>query len=316
MAKETNNSIKIGIDFGASRIKYVYKASDGKLRNGIFLNKYLIGENNAGTGYKVVRDDHINKVGAFNGIPNIQKSKINYEYLDDIILAICKDVKNNIGCKMEMSVSINALLPPSQYLSIGEKFREKLLDYGTIEGDVNGDKLKVTIKDVGVCCEGVAQLGVTNVHNVCTLDVALLLDAGSSTIDVVQLERHGHWEVIDADTINDIAGSLIIKDIALGLNNEYPYLALNASDLERDMYFYEGETKHELVKYTDFASNRISNLAQVFRDYYRGGKILVSGGAGELLMASETFHNICPVEPVLLDEEIRTFGNAKGAYFS
>lgn len=316
MGKE-NSVIKIGIDFGASRIKYIYKQNDGNLGTGIFLNKYLIGNNNAGTGYKVVREDHVNKVGAYNGVPNIQKSKINYEYLDDIILAICKDIKDRLGCKADMNISINALLPPAQYLSIAQKFKEKLLAYDTIEGEVDNDKLKVTIKEVGICCEGVAQLTTTSIYSVCKMDTALLLDVGSSTIDIVQLESQGgHWQIVDADTIDNVSGSLMIKDIVLGLRGEFPHLTLNASDLERNMYFYDGETKHKIVDYADFASNRIATLANVFRDYFRGGKILVSGGAGELLMASETFKSICPAEAILLDEEIRTYGNAKGAYLS
>lgn len=313
----SNNVIKVGIDFGASRIKYVYEGTQGTKRNGIMLNKYLIGNNNAGTGYKVVRADRINKVGAVNGVPNIQRVKVNCEYLDDIILAICKDIKNNTGCKSDMTLSINALLPPSQYLSIAENFREKLLSYGTFEGEVNGDKLKVTIKDVGICCEGVSQLTNMDIYKVCSLDTALLIDAGSSTIDIVQLSRdNGHWEVVDADTINEVSGSLIMKDIALGLCNEYPTIPFKASELESRMYFYIGETKHNVIDYIEFADDRISKLGKMFKDYYIGGKVLVSGGAGELLMASKIFRDICPAEAILLDENIRTFGNARGAYFS
>lgn len=310
-------TIKVGLDFGASRIKYVYMGKDNILKNGIILNRYMLGENNANTGYKVVREDHINRIGVVDGIPNIQKNKIYYEYLDDIILATCKDVKDNARNNRELNLVINALLPPTQFIEDYEKFQEKLLSFNQMSGQVNNDYIKVNIKEVGICCEGVSLLVAMDMYNICPTEKALLIDAGSSTTDIVQLEcSNGHWNVINAYTIDTVAGSIIIQDIATELKKEFSNAYINAAELERTMYFYAGLDKHRVIDYVEYAAPRIQQLQKIFNDYYRGGAVLISGGAGELLMASNTFKSLCSVEPILLSEDLRIYGNARGAYLS
>lgn len=322
---ENNETITVGMDFGASRIKAVYEddkeQGSNKFKDIVFPNKYLVGDNNNGSGYKVDRCEYVNKIGCDNGTSNFTNVKINYNYLDDIILVIAADITKQLNIENEINLDIHTLLPPQQFLEIREAFRQKLYNFGTIEGFVDGKKVKCTIKNVKIACEGVAQFLAMNRASIADYKRATLIDAGSSTIDLVNLKKTGDkWSISGAITIHEVSGSLIVKAITTKIKKEFVGIMIDPTELEQDLYFYVGDEKHEIVEYIDGANDVIATLANPLREFYKGGKLLVSGGAGELLMSSDVFleicKNTCKATPELLDEYTRTYGNAKGAYKS
>lgn len=312
--------VKVGIDFGASRIKYTYKAyENAELIDRVFPNRYAAGINNL-NGAEVIRKDYIVKIGCTGGVSNIEGVKTNYKYLDDIILVIAKQIKDNINSlEGDVELDIRTVLPPAQYLTVADSFKKRILEYDTYSGIVDNKETTVKIANVSVGCEGVAVLNAMDIDNLCKLDRCLLLDVGSSTIDFISLERDGdEWEIIDANTVNNVGGSLIVQDIAGYLQAKYPNTEFSADELENKMYYYLGAEKHSVIKDVDAAKHRIEILNKAFNKYYRGGDVFIGGGAGKLLASSETFKKLIPygAEPRLLSDELRVFGNSRGAYNS
>ena len=315
--------LKVGIDFGASRIKVSFKDKNGKIINVQFPNRFLVGENNTSTsGTIVVRTDveRTNRVGSTNGTANMEKVKLNYSYLDDIILVVAKKMKDALKADKYITLDIETLLPPEQYLSITDAFKDKIKAFGKITGTVMGDEIVVEIGEVGVSCEGVALLNSVDLNALCgEVEKCLLVDAGSSTVDFVAIEKvDGAWEIVDAGTDDKVGGSVVLGEIAAGLRKKYPTQKFEYDKLEKDMYYLIGEEKHLIKDDISFADDKIEGLSKAFNKYYIGGKVLVSGGAGELLMESTMFMSIIPqgVKPVLVPESARTFGNSLGAYNS
>lgn len=311
---------KVGIDFGAGRVKYSYKIyENSNVIDRVFPNRYIVGNNNS-NGVEVVRDDYIVKIGCTGGVNNLENVKTNYKYLDDIILVVAQNIKDNVkSIEDTVELNISTVLPPAQYLTVADAFKAKIMGYETYSGVVNGKKITTKIANVTVGCEAVAILNAMDIDKVCELDRCLLADVGSSTIDFVNLERDGDaWEIIDANTVNNVGGALIVQDITDYLKNKYPTMEFVADEIESKMFYYIGTEKHQVIDDVNAAKHRIEILDKAFRRYYKGGEVIIGGGAGKLLASSEAFKALLPagVKPIMLSDELRTFGNSRGALYS
>lgn len=315
---------KISIDFGGSRIKATFQDKTGKLINIQFSNRYDEELDSAATGgIFVEREDGVVRLGGTEGTPNREILKINYEHVDNIILACVGRMREELkSTDKHFTLDIETLLPPEQFFADGDEFQELIKKIGKITGKVDGVELTVEIGKVGLNCEGVALLNSVDISGMCgEIEKCLLIDAGSSTMDFVSLVKvNGQWDIVGAETNAKVGGGAIIKAIQKKLRKitEFKGVELDFNLLEKEMGFWVGETKHLVKDYIEYADETIAPVQKDLRRLYKGGKVLVSGGAAELLMESDKFKEIIPqgVKPVIVPEDIRTFGNSVGAFNS
>ena len=310
--------IKIGVDFGASRVKVAFKNRQGELVKKTFANRYYEGNSNSSSGYLVERNGEIVRIAGTKGKSNRVDVKLNYQHLEEILLVVGYLVREEYkeGDKY-ISLEIETLLPPRQFQTIDEEFKDKLKAYGTIKGKVEGVQLEVIVDKVSVNCEGVALLDALDMNEFAGgIDRVFLVDAGSSTVDWVDFEREdGAWGIVDADTLMDVGGATMIAAIASALEKEYPGEKFDADILEKKMHYLLGDEQYNLIDVVDYADKVVASMKPELERAYKGGKVVVTGGAAELLMASSKFKEIFP-RAILVEEDIRSFGNAVGALYS
>ena len=310
--------IKIGADFGASRVKIAFKNKEGKLVKKTFANRYLEGSSNSSSGYLVERNSEIVRIAGTKGKSNRVDVKLNYQHLEEILLVIGYLIREEFkqGDKY-VSLALETLLPPRQFQSIEEEFKAKLKAFGTIKGKVEGFELEVIIDNVSANCEGVALLDALDMDEFAgNVDRVFLVDAGSSTVDWVDFEREdGEWGIVDADTLMEVGGATIISAIAGSLEKEYPGEKFDADVLEKKMTYLVGDKQFNVIDVVDYADKVVTAMKPELERAYKGGKVVVTGGAAELLMANSRFKEIFPTA-ILVEEDIRSFGNAVGALYS
>lgn len=310
--------IKIGADFGASRIKIAFKNREGKLVKKTFANRYLEGSSNSSSGFEVIRDGEIVRIAGTKGKSNRVDVKLNYQHLEEILLVIGYIVREEFkeGDKY-ISLELETLLPPRQFQSIEEEFKAKLKAFSTIKGKVEGVDLEVIVDKVSVNCEGVALLDALNMDEFAEgVDRVFLIDAGSSTVDWVDFEREdGEWSIVDADTLMEVGGATMLSAIASALEKEHPGNQFDSDVLEKKMTYLVGDEQFNVIDVVDFADKVVAGMKPELERAYKGGKVVVTGGAAELLMANSVFKEIFP-KAILVEEDIRSFGNAVGALYS
>lgn len=310
--------IKIGADFGASRVKIAFKNRAGELVKKTFANRYFEGNSNSSSGYLVERNNEIVRIAGTKGKSNRVDVKLNYQHLEEILLVVGYLIREEFkeGDKY-ISLEIETLLPPRQFQNIDDEFKAKLKAFGTIKGKVEGVELEVIVDKVSVNCEGVALLDALDMNEFAGgVDRVFLVDAGSSTVDWVDFEREeGEWAIVDADTLMDVGGATMISAIASALEKKYPGEKYDADVLEKKMHYLVGDEQFALIDVVDYADKVVSSMQPELERAYKGGKVVVTGGAAELLMANSEFKKIFP-KAILVEEDIRSFGNAVGALYS
>lgn len=305
-------SIKVGLDLGASRVKASFKKG-AEVFDICFPNR--IDTSVTATGIRVMLDDEEVVVGTVSGYSNSINKKINYQNMHHLIFAAAYRIKEELQIVDEViKLDITTVLPPKEFKESRNEYREAIKSANSKTATVNGEKLQLLIDDVKVGAEGVALLNAYNLDKITeNLTDVLLLDIGSSTTDIVILNRDGEqWKIKDADT-SRVAGSALCRAIETKLNSGGTGLSYSWDDLERlQGYQLDGEW-HTLVKEMDATKDvvkeLISDLGKIgnIRQY----KVILAGGGSRLLKHSKTFKEYTKFD--CIDDKLLDYGNSRGA---
>lgn len=315
MCKE-KRIIKIGLDLGASRVKASYVDDKGKIKDIIFPNRIDPNTEMAKSGLKVESEDTSCMVGSISGFSNLRKKKINYSNIPELVFAVAYYLKKELQIKEnDITLHINTILPPQQFMESRKEFKKILSDIDSKKATVGDTEITLHIEKVLVGCEGVALLNILDIDTLSSdATQVLLLDAGSSTTDIIVLSKENNaWNVENAKTFPK-GGSHMCEDIATKLNGSYPGLSYEGEKLERHMHFQLDGERHELKEHID-AINPIVDELLTFIDgigNVRMYKVVLAGGASRLLKDNEklkaAIKNFAVVNENLLD-----CGNSRGA---
>lgn len=308
--------IPVGIDFGASRIKVSYKDKVGNIKDFQFPNKFKF-ENVISTGYVVENEAEKFVIGCYDGISNLRKRKVNYDYLTEILHIINVEIRNDFNGE-EIKLNINTVLPPDQLKESKQAFRELLLQANETEMVINKVHSKLKIEDIKVGCEGIMVLKTFNLNSIIgKADNVLLIDVGSSTTDVIILNKiNSVWQVQDGFTYEQ-GGSHICKSIAHYINSKESGLSYDSDKLERAMsYQLDGEV-YSIVEHIECADEYVKGLLTVLSkiDNIRQYRIVLAGGASRLLRENELFNQRVKGY-ISVKEELLDYGNSRGALLS
>ena len=319
--------IKVGFDAGASRIKIAFinpKTGEEIVKE--FPHRVLLNAStsNASDGALIqIKDGKLRRVGSTEGKSSRVDRKVNYKHLEEVILYVAYIVKKELNiADTYISLELNTLLPPKQFLTNGKEYKEKIEAFGTITGRVNEiDEIQAIISknSVKLCCEGATLLNALDIDKLLGEDVntnkLTLIDAGSSTVDLVALEkRGGQWVVINAITLDNVGGAYMLDAISKELEKKYTGQDFPSDRLEKDMY-YQLRNDSEVYKVLDvvhYADDVVESMEEELEQFHKAGLAIITGGAAELFNESKVFRKIVP-NSILVPENLRTFGNAIGA---
>lgn len=315
MEKELQEII-VGLDLGASAIKIAIEVGD-KIKKIIFDNRVNAGTITDCGGYIVEFGGETKQVGTLNGTPNMAKTKLQYNHLEDILLAVAYEVREVAGLHSEFKMNLKTVLPPIQFKSNAKAFRDRIKNLGKggeLRGTVNGCDLKIQIGSVSVACEGVTILNAINLDALSNVSQVLLLDFGGSTLDLATLIKHGAgWQIQGVDTIAEVNGTKMCEAIAAKVGNE------NNTTYDADLLSQTGNlvVKGENVEVAHFAQYADEVIKDLFillgrRLDVNQYKVVNTGRAAEIVAENPIFKDKIP-NAILLDETTRTFGNAVGA---
>lgn len=309
-------NVKVGIDFGASRIKVSYKDA-GDIKEFQFPNRFNFDTALKTSGYLVDCEDGSIIVGCLNGVSNLKKRKVNYDYITEILHVVVYELKRAFDVE-DISLSIITVLPPQQYKETRAQFKEIIQSANGTVRTVEGVKTTVNIDKVGVGCEGVVLLKTFNLDN--TTDNAenvLVIDAGSSTTDIVVLEKQGTvWKVKDALTMEQ-GGNHICKAIAQHINSTETGLSYDGDDLERKMKYQLDGEMHQITEHIECADDYIKTLfAHLSKiDNIRQYKVILAGGTSRLVKENSLFNKTIKGYSCIKDD-LLDYGNSRGALLS
>ena len=308
--------VKIGLDLGASRVKASYVDSKGKVKDIIFPNRIDNNTEMAKSGIKVECEDSACMIGSISGFSNLRKKKINYSNINEILFAVAYHLKNQLQIlEDEISLHINTILPPKQFMETRKEFKKVLLNVDGKKGTVAEQDFTLHIDKVLVGCEGVALLNILDIDTLSNEATRILLfDVGSSTIDVVALVKiDDAWHIETAKTFEQ-GGSHMCELIATKLNGDNPGLSFDGNTLERQMHYQLDGELHELKEQVEAIDPLVDELL-TFVDGIgnaRMYKSVLAGGASRILKENEKFKasikNFSCVPENLLD-----CGNSRGA---
>ena len=311
-----NQVIKVGLDLGASRVKASYLDKKGKVQDIIFPNRIDKNTEMAKSGIKVECEDNSCMIGAISGFSNLRKKKINYSNINEILFAVAYYLKNELQImEDEVSLHINTILPPQQFMETRKEFKNILLETNGKTGTVSDQEFKLNIVKVRVGCEGVALLNILDIETLSADTTRILLfDVGSSTIDIIALVKIDNaWHVETAKTFEQ-GGSHMCDLIATKLNGDYPGLSFEADIIERQMHYQLDGEIHELKEQVKAIDSLVDELL-TFVDGIgntRMYKVVLAGGASRILKDNEKFKasikNFSCVPENLLE-----CGNSRGA---
>jgi len=309
---------KIGLDLGASRVKGSIYDQAGAVKNFNISNRVNVDDSIGSSGYIVEYNNHTKRVGASSGIPNMQPLKLRYSHLEEIILAVGYEMKQILGIKeADITINIETLLPPKQFFSNGKDFKKRIADIGTINGLVNGQAITVNIETVNVNCEGVALLKTLDFNTLsANVKRVLLIDVGSSTIDLVEVIKEDDiWKIGKVDTI-EFGGTRMCKAIEKSLANKYksqfPY-----DVLEKEMsYTFEGKV-FSILDEAECLNSIVEEFVVQLNQFadHRQYKVILAGDGSELLYSNKKMKEFIPTAH-LLDANVRLYGNSIGALMS
>lgn len=310
-------NVKVGIDFGASRIKVSYKDAQGNIKEFQFPNRFKHDTAIRTSGYVVSSEEDSIIVGCLNGVSNLKKRKVNYEHITEILHVIVYELKKAFNVE-DVSLTIITILPPQQYKETRTQFKEIIQSANETVRTVEGVKTTVNIEKVGVGCEGVTLLKTFNLDNsVGSAENILLIDVGSSTTDIVILEKHDSvWKVQDALTYEQ-GGNHICKAIAQHINSTETGLSYDGDDLERRMKYQLDGEMHSIIKHIECADTYVKDLLSYLSkiDNVKQYRVVLAGGASRLIKENEVFNKRVKGY-VCIKDDLLDYGNSRGALLS
>ncbi len=300
--------MKVGIDFGNSRVKMSYQLHgqsfdlDWPNRVKINSDNELILEGNT-----IVTDKRSVSIGVLGGQSAYTPKKINQQYLLEHLLYIQQMFP-------EEPLDLVALLPPGQFIENAREFKEKLLSFNNFSGYLIKDNQKINITlNINSC--KIAAEGVAIVNNIKLPEGLLklmLIDVGSSTTDIVVLENvKSNYVISNALTLSNVNALEIHKLLKRHINNMYPGSNFNEFELERNMQYQFKGVVHKLTEHQSVYNNIIHQLfAEIgnIDEYF----VILAGGGSVLLEASELFNKRVPNFEIVPDH-LKIFGNSRGA---
>lgn len=307
--------IKVGLDLGASRIKFSYMKGK-EVFDGCFNN--MIDKAAQANGYKVSVDGETITVGTVSGYSNSVVKKINYKNIPHILFAVAHVIRQDLElAENEIQIEINTVLPPQEFKENREEYKELIKAVDGKEGTVGTDtfKLKITSVKVGAEC--------VTLPLACSIDKLskdltrlVLIDVGASTTDLAILIKDGDsWKIKDATSIY-IAGKKLCNSIATTLNSNGTGLSYTGEEIESMQgYELDGE-KHSLEKVCDGEAtnlvvegmtSEIGNWLGNIRQY----KVILGGGGSRVLKHNKKFKEYAKAD--CLDDLLLDYGNSRGA---
>lgn len=315
MTKKTD-IIKIGLDLGASRVKASYLDNTGATKDIIFPNRIDPNVEMAKSGIKVECENTACMIGSISGFSNLRKKKINYSNITEIVFAVAYQLKKALNLDAnDMTLHINTVLPPQQFMETRKEFKKILSDIDGKKATVSDTEITLHIDKVLVGCEGVALLNILDIDTLSSdATQVLLLDLGSSTIDTIVLSKENNaWNVENAQTFSK-GGRHMCDDIATVLNSTYPGLTYEGDKVERHMHFQLDGERHELKEHIDAIDPIVEELL-TFLDTIgnvRMYKVILAGGASRLLKDNPMFKDVIK-NFTIVPEHLLDCGNSRGA---
>lgn len=308
-------TIKLGLDLGASRIKFSFMKGKEVLDD--CFNNMVDGSATA-SGIKVTVDEETLTVGTVSGYSNSVVKKINYKNVLHILFAVAYRVKDILDlAEDDIVLKINTVLPPQEFKESRNQYKELIKSADGKEAIVNGSKIKLKITDVKVGAESVALAAACNMDKIAKdLTKVIIMDVGASTTDLAMVfKSDGVWRIKDAHTIYT-AGKHLCNSVATTLNSNGSGLSYKGEELEI-MQAYELDGKRHTLEevcdgkatnmVVDSMTSEINNWLGNIRQY----KVILGGGGSRVLKFNKKFNEYTKFE--CLEDSLLDYGNSRGA---
>lgn len=312
MCKENLQEIKAGVDIGASSVKVSFFDKNDKIRDFSFYNRVDVNVE-TGDGTTVEVGEEILKVGSIGGVSNSNPKKVNYRNLKHIMFKMAQEIKKELGLKGDVKLNINTCLPPKQFQASKENYKELLRSVDGVKGKVEDEEFGIFVEDIKCGAEGIMLLKSFDLDSIASgLIKVMLLDIGSSTTDIILLEKSGDvWKIKNAIT-SEMAGANMCKDIEMHLNSTEK-ANYDWQDLERlGRYQKDGEIK-DITELADAANRTVKGLLSdidktgTFTEY----KPVLAGQGAKILSKNRLFQQATGGF-ILVDEANQKYGNSRG----
>ncbi len=115
--------IKLGFDFGASRIK-ASAETEGKIYDVCFPNTVDYNTTMAFSGTRVDYNGETLMIGGYSGFSNRQQRKVNSNFLPCMLFNAVYHLKKQVDTRVDcIELDILAVLPPRQLMETRDKFK-------------------------------------------------------------------------------------------------------------------------------------------------------------------------------------------------
>lgn len=302
--------LKVGLDLGASSIKVSY--FNGECIKDFSFPNRVDSDIENGDGTLVVIGDEALRVGGVGGVSNANPKKVNYKNLKHIMLYVTYRLKEELKFKEDgILLDINTCLPPRQFKESKEEYKE-LISSLSSKGTVGKDTIELKIKSVKVGAEGVVLLKSFNLDSIAEdMIKIMLLDVGSSTTDIVLLEKLGStWKIKNAST-SEAAGSSMCKDISKHLN------ATSKGDYKWDNLELLGKYQldQKVTPITEHADKIDATVKKLLSDIEKVGTFaeympVLAGQGSKLLSKNKLFNK--STSSIVVDSVNQQYGNSRG----
>lgn len=305
-------TVDIGLDIGASSIKISFYNRDGVIIDLDFSNSV---DTNllTGNGTMVTVDDVSIKLDSTSGNSNSVDKKINYEYMDNIIFNVAHQVKKILNIEGDIKLNISTCLPPEQYREFKDDYKQLISSVNGKKGVVCNDEFTLYIGNVKCSAEGVMLLKSFDINAVAKDIIGvMLIDVGSSTSDIVLLDKHRDtWRVKSART-SEYASRKMCQDIARGVNSDNKKANIKWQALDRGAKY---QLKGKVYSIVDRANDVDETVRGLIADVNRVGsfeenKIILCGQGSDILANNDLFKNTADF--IQVDEINKKFGNSRG----
>lgn len=308
--ENTLKVLKVGLDLGASSIKVSY--FNGEVIKDFSFPNRVDSDIENGDGTLVTIGDESLKVGGVGGVSNANPKKVNYKNLKHIMLYVSYRLKEELKFKEDgVMLDINTCLPPKQFKESKEEYKDLISGVGS-KGTVGKDAVELRVKSVKVGAEGVVLLKSFNLDSVAEdMIKIMLLDIGSSTTDIVLLEKLGAtWKIRNAAT-SEAAGSSMCRDIEKHLN------ATTSANYKWDNLELIGKYQldQKVTHITEHADKIDATVKKLLNDIDKVGTFAeympVLAGQGSKLLSKNKLFNTT-TNSIVVDAVNQQFGNSRG----
>lgn len=311
---EKDYVVKVGVDFGASTVKASLFDKTGTLLDFKFSNR-INSDIITGDGTLVTVGGESVKVGSIGGSSNSNNKKVTYQNMKHLVFKVAYEVKKLLKIKgSEITLDIVTCLPPTQYKTSKDQYKENILSCNGLQGEVEGEEFTLYINSVRCGAEGIVMLNSFNLTEKTDLMNILLLDVGSSTTDIILLESLDgvKWKIKNATTSYN-AGSKMVEEITEGLNSNNTEATYNHKDIERTgKYQLNGEI-HHIINDANSANNTVDALLRDIKQVanFIEYKPLLCGQGSKILSKNDTFKKASGGF-IIADDTNLVYGNSRG----